>query len=314
MKTAILFSGQGTQYVGMGKDLYEHDEESRSRFDEASNVLDWDIKEVCFEDTKGLIDQTRYTQAALFVTNYAIYEAFKKYQLPVEATLGFSLGEYDALVASGALDFKTGLKIVDKRAELMESCAKEVEGGMYAVIGMERSKLKEVIESVSKALNQTLSLANDNCEGQVTIAGTIEALKAAADLLKMQGAKRVVPLNVSGAFHSALMERAALELRSYIEPFEMLEPKLPVVSNVTSKFMGGQEIKENIPLQITHGVRFRESILYLHALGIDTFIELGPKPVLSRLVTKILKGVAAYHIYDTASLHNIMSKVGEKNA
>ena len=310
MKVALLFPGQGAQYAGMGKELYENYTVTKNIYNEAASLLDWDLKEVCFTDQNELIHQTRYTQATLFTTNYGIYEALKAEGIKADAVLGFSLGEYDAIAASGALSFKDALRLVDLRATYMEECAKQNPGGMIAVIGMEAEKVYTICQQVSEQIGSSVTVANDNCEGQVTVAGTEHALEAAIEAFKQAGAKRVIPLKVSGAFHSPLMKEASDKLKEHLGEVEFKEVHMPIVSNVTARFMNAEEVKENIPLQIIKGVRFRESILFLLEQGFDTFIEVGPKCTLSNLVKKISKEATIYHVEDLAGLKEVVEKVG----
>lgn len=311
VKTAILFPGQGAQGVGMGKDLYENYTESKRIFDIASNILDWDVREVCFEDSKGIINQTRYTQAALFTTNIAAYEALKARGIIGEAVLGFSLGEYSAITASGALTFEETLKLVEKRAGYMEECAKTHPGGMVAVLGLEIDKIDEICKKVTKEVGP-IEIANDNCPGQVTLSGTKEALEIAAPYLKEAGAKRVLPLQVSGAFHSSLMQEAANALEAELKPIHFNEIDTPIISNVTAEAMNKNGIITNIPLQIVKGVRFRESILHLINEGFDTFIEVGPKRTLCNLVKKISNDVCVMNVEDKNTLENVIEIMGGK--
>ncbi|MBE6023592.1 MAG: ACP S-malonyltransferase [Cellulosilyticum sp.] len=309
MKVALLFPGQGAQYVGMGKELYQYYSVTKQIYDEAACFLDWDIKEVCFKDQNELIHQTRYTQGALFTTNYGIYEALKAEGIKAEAVLGFSLGEYNAIAASGVLSFKEVLKLVDLRATYMEECAKTKPGGMSAIIGMDAEKVYSLCQQISEQVGSPVTVANDNCEGQVTIAGTSKALEVAHTFFKEAGAKRVVPLKVSGAFHSQLMLQAAKKLETHLPELTFKESEIPIVSNVTARFISSEEVRENIPLQIVKGVRFRESILYLIEQGFDTFIEVGPKCTLSNLVKKISNKVTVLQVEDLESLKQVVQKV-----
>lgn len=309
MKIAFLFSGQGAQYAGMGKDLYNHYTESQQVFDKASDILDWDVKEVCFEDKNALINQTRYTQAALFTTSIAAFNAAKAQGIVPSVVLGFSLGEYSALVASGALTFEEALKIVDKRAYYMDECAKQKDGKMAAVIGLQKDVIDEVCQYIQ---NEGLELvvANDNCPGQVVISGEKTAIEKATSLLKEKGARRVMPLNVSGAFHSPLMNEAANSLKEELIHFNFNEVTTPIISNVTADYMNKEEIIKNIPLQIVKGIRFRESIEKLISEGFDTFIEVGVKKILCSFVSKIASDVKVFNIEDEASLQHVLSVLG----
>lgn len=311
LKTAVLFPGQGVQYFGMGKDLYDHYEIVKQIYHRAEEVIGWQIIDLCFGSPNELIHQTRYTQAALFVTNYAIFKVLEQYGLSMQAVLGFSLGEFDAIVASGALDFENTLKLVEKRGIWMEECAKAYPGGMSAVLGLSVAKIEECLRAVQEEGKGYVAVANDNSEGQVTIAGEKEALVEAGKYLLLNGAKRVVPLKVSGAFHTDLMQEASRKLAEEVCDLPFKQPQIKVISNVTASTMNKEEIIENIPKQVKQGVRFRESILYLKALGFDHFIEVGPKTTLSRLVKQIIKDVTLMQVENEATLKEWLNKRGE---
>lgn len=311
VKVAFLFSGQGVQYAGMGQDLYNHYLESKEIFDKANEVVDWDVKEVCFTDQNALINQTRYTQGALFTTSVAAFNAAKAQGIVPEAVIGFSLGEYSALVASGVLSFEEALKLVDYRANYMDACAKEKDGGMAAVIGLDIDVIEEVCKTI-RTEGHEIVVANDNCPGQVVISGEKIAIERISPLLKGKGARRVMPLRVSGAFHSPLMEDAAKQLKQELEKFDFNEPQIPIISNVSAKAMDQSEVITNIPLQITNGVRFRESIEELIEQGFDTFVEIGVKKTLCGFVTKINPDVTVLNIEDSASLESVLSQLGGK--
>lgn len=312
MKLALLFPGQGAQYAGMGKELYDHFETVKAVFDKANELVDWDLKEVCFEDKEGVINQTRYTQLALFTTNYGAFKAFETKGIKAQAVLGFSLGEYDAIAASGTLSFEETLKLVEKRGCFMEECAMQNPGGMVAVTMLDIDVVKEICDRVREEVGEVIDVANDNCPGQVTVAGTNKALEVAEPYFKEAGARRVVTLKVSGAFHSPLMKNAADKLCEEAEKLTFKETQMPIISNVTAKAMDEKEVLQNIPLQITNGVRFRESILDLINQGFDTFVEVGPKCVLSKLVKKINKDVRIFNIEDMASFEKTIEALGEE--
>ena len=315
MKTALLFPGQGVQNCGIGKEQYEHYEVTKKIYDQAESILDWDVKEICFYDKENCIDQTRYTQGALFTTNYGIYKALESEGIEADTVLGFSLGEYDALVASGILSFEDALKLVDKRARYMEECAQSQLGGMQAVIGLDADTVYELCESIKQETGLEVTIANDNCNGQITVAGTKEALDRSEKYFIDAGARRVVMLKVSGAFHSPLMLEASEKLAGHLEDISFQKPRISIVSNVSASFMDEKEAKVNIPLQIVQGVRFRESIEYLLPQEVDTFIEVGPKNVLSNLVKRIAKDhpntpIRIFQVEDCESMKKVIQEIG----
>ncbi|ONI39672.1 [acyl-carrier-protein] S-malonyltransferase [Candidatus Epulonipiscium fishelsonii] len=293
----------------MGKDMFENYEESRNLFDKANKLFKpWDIEEVCFEDPNGVLNQTEYTQVALFTTNLAVYEAVRKAGIKPDAMIGYSLGEYSALVASGILDFEDGLHLVEERSKYMATSAKAEAGTMSAVLGLDKEIIQAICSTLSVGMDENfVSISNDNCPGQVVISGTVSGVKAATEDLLKAGAKRVMPLNVSGAFHSELMHAASVKLEMYASALTFHDPKIPIVSNATADYMNGEEARKNMPIQTMKGVRFRESIERLINDGFDVFIEIGVKKTLSSFVKKISKDVTVLNVEDKKSLEKTLA-------
>lgn len=284
MTEIILFPGQGAQYSGMAKDLYENDEAARKVLDEIFDELDFDLKSIMFNEDERL-NQTEFTQPALFAHSLAVVKSAK---LTGSHVLGHSLGELPALVHAGVLSLRDGVRIVQKRGELMSNSKG---GKMTAVIGMEYSDLLELCRAVS---GDTVKVApaNINAPDQVVVSGDAEAVDAFSEQAKEKGARRVMPLNVSGAFHSHLMKEAQEEFGAFVEEIEFRDADIPVIQNVSAKpETDGAVIKRQLIEQITSPVRFVECIESAAAAGITSGIEAGPKKVLSGLVRKIDKSI-----------------------
>lgn len=310
MKVAFLFSGQGTQAVGMGLDLYNYYSESKAIFNQANEILGWDLKKLCFEDLEGLIDQTRYTQPALFTTSIAGLVAAQANGLSPDQVAGFSLGEYGALFASGALSFEQALSLVEKRAIYMDEISQKVNGSMAAILGLTIEEVEELCKNQEIGI---VDIANDNCPGQLVISGEIEAVKKVCEMATEKGARRTVDLNVSGPFHSVLLNEAADKIEKEIQFMQILEPKIPIISNVTARPMDGKEILINIPLQIKSRVRFRESIEYLIGQEVDVFVEIGVGKILCNFVKKVDRSKITCHIESQKSLQKAIEIVGGAN-
>ncbi|OGX26984.1 MAG: [acyl-carrier-protein] S-malonyltransferase [Omnitrophica WOR_2 bacterium RIFCSPHIGHO2_02_FULL_45_21] len=283
---AFVFPGQGAQYVGMGKDLYETFKESKAVFAQADEVLGFSLSKLCFEGPQERLTLTQNCQPAILTVSIAALEALKSsIQYPVSSiqyAAGLSLGEYSALVASEVLSFEDGLRLVRKRAELMEEAARRNPGKMAAILGLERSAL----EALCKKSNA--ELANINCPGQMVVSGKTEAVEKVKNLALEKGAKRAIDLEVSGAFHSSLMKQAALEFKSFLEGFSLKTGSIPLVSNVTAKpgYEAG-EIRENLFKQIYSPVLWEDSVRFMAKKGVKTFYEIGPGSVLKGLIRKI---------------------------
>ena len=292
---AFVFPGQGSQFVGMGKDLYENSPLAKELFDKANEILGYRITDIMFEGTDDDLKQTKVTQPAVFlhsvISALCMGDAFKP-----EMTAGHSLGEFSALVAAGALSFEDGLRLVYARAMAMQKACEIAPGTMAAIIGLPDEKVEEVCEEVSGEGNVVVA-ANYNCPGQLVISGNVDAINAACEKLKEAGAKRALPLKVGGAFHSPLMQPAKDELQIAIEQTEIKSPVCPVYQNVDARpHTDPVEIKANLIAQLTSPVRWTASVQSMIADGADDFTECGPGKALQGMIARISKDVVAHGI------------------
>ena len=281
MKKAYVFPGQGSQFPGMAKDLYENQPKAKEMLEKANEILGFRITDIMFEGTADDLKATKVTQPAIFLHSTvlaACYDGFKP-----DMTAGHSLGEFSALVAAGAISFEDGLRLVSIRANAMQKCCEANPGGMAAIIGM----TNEAVEEVCKSVDGLVIPANYNSDGQVVISGEKAAVEAACEKAKEAGAKRALPLPVSGAFHSPLMEPARKELAEAIEKTTFSAPVCPVYQNVTAKAETDPEtIKANLLAQLTSPVRWTQSVKSMVADGADYFMEIGPGNVLQGLIKR----------------------------
>lgn len=288
---AFVFPGQGSQFVGMGKDLYENNALAKELFDKADEILGFNITDIMFAGTDEQLKQTNVTQPAVFlhsvISALCLGDDFKPAMVA-----GHSLGEFSALVAAGALSFEDGLKLVAARANAMQKACEANPGTMAAIIGLSDEKVEEVCSEVS-ADGQIVVAANYNCPGQLVISGNVEAVNVACEKLKEAGAKRALPLKVGGAFHSPLMQPAKDELQAAIEQTEFAAPSCPVYQNVDAKaHTDAAEIKANLTAQLTSPVRWTASVQAMIAAGADDFTECGPGKALQGMIGRIDKNVA----------------------
>lgn len=303
-KIAFVFPGQGSQTVGMGKDFYESDQTVQSIFEEADSTLGFSLTDLILNGPQEELTLTANTQPALLTVSFALYQAVVKAGITPDYTAGHSLGEYSALTASGAMTFKEAVHTVRKRGEYMEEAVPNGIGTMSAVLGMDQAKLEELTADITREGNP-VQLANINCPGQIVISGTTEGVHLASVKAKENGAKRAIPLNVSGPFHSILMEPAAAKLAETLSSIKIKQAITPVISNVTAQpVTQPEEIKDKLIEQLISPVRWEESVRTLLELGVDTFIEIGPGKVLSGLIKKIDRSVSIYSVNDKASLEN----------
>ncbi len=288
MKKAFVFPGQGAQFTGMGKPLYDGSEQARAMFQKANAILGFDITDVMFNGSEYDLKQTNVTQPAVFLHSVVLASLYPNFSPDMVA--GHSLGEFSALVASGALGFEDGLTLVSKRAHAMQKACEKKPSTMAAIIGLDDA----TIEKVCKEIEGIVVPANYNCPGQLVISGEVHAVNDACTALKAAGAKRALPLKVGGAFHSPIMEPARQELAEAIEKTQFSQPKCPIYQNVDAKpHTNPDEIKKNLLLQLTSPVRWTQIVQAMIADGATSFVELGPGNVLQNLIKKTNKEVEA---------------------
>ncbi|RCW50082.1 ACP S-malonyltransferase [Paenibacillus prosopidis] len=301
-KTAFVFPGQGAQVVGMGKDVYEAFDRSRSIFDQADRALGFSLSSIIFEGPDEALKQTANTQPALLTVSIALLEALEGRGLKPDYVAGHSLGEYSALVAAGVLSFEDAVRTVRARGQFMEQAVPSGQGAMAAVLGSERETLSALCAAVT-ADGFAVELANVNCPGQIVVSGTAAGVQAVVERGKEAGAKRVIPLEVSGPFHSSLMKPAADNLQSTLAGIEMRDASIPVVANVTARFAtAADDIRGLLVEQVSSPVLWEDSVRYLIEQGVDTFVEIGSGTVLAGLIKKIDKNVRIISVNSISAL------------
>ncbi len=283
MKTAYIFPGQGAQFVGMGEDLYNLNDDTRSLFEKANDILGFRITDIMFQGTGEDLKQTKVTQPAIFLHSVILAKAMGDSFQPAMVA-GHSLGEFSALVAAGALSFEDGLKLVAQRANAMQKACELEPSTMAAILGLD----DEVVERICAQVEEIVVPANYNCPGQLVISGSIEGIDKACTLLTEAGARRAMKLNVGGAFHSPLMEPAKVELQAAIEATEIKTPACPIYQNVDAKaYTDPSQIKANLIAQLTGAVRWTQTVQHMLADGAESFVEVGPGNVLQGLIKKV---------------------------
>jgi len=290
MKKAYVFPGQGAQFIGMGKDLYEKSPLAKELFEKANEILGFHITDIMFSGTEDELRQTKVTQPAIFLHSVILAQTLGESFVP-DMVAGHSLGEFSALVANKALTFEDGLRLVSKRAMAMQKACEAQPSTMAAIIGIDDDKVVEICNSIT---DEVVVAANFNCPGQLVISGSIKGIEIACEKIKAAGAKRVLPLKVGGAFHSPLMESARLELAEAINSTNFNQSICPIYQNVNAKATSNAaEIKNNLILQLTSPVKWTQTMVNMMADGATIFIEVGPGIVLQGLIKKVNSSIEA---------------------
>ncbi|WP_277677836.1 ACP S-malonyltransferase [Gracilibacillus dipsosauri] len=312
-KLAFIYPGQGSQSVGMGQELYEKFDEVKTIFEQANNRLGYELSSIMFQGPEEKLTQTENAQPALLLVSTAITELLKKQDIRPVLTTGHSLGEYSALVAAEAIDYKDALELVHIRGRLMESAFPAGQGAMAAVLGLEKEELENTLETIRSEHNEVIEIANLNCPGQIVISGTKAAVDLSVHALKEAGAKRVLPLSVSGPFHSSLMKPAAADFHNEVEKIAWKNTTIPVFANVTAdKVTDHQEIQQLLVEQLYSPVRFEEIIEQLLQEEVDAIVEIGNGKVLTGLVKKVNRRAKVFTVQDVPSLQELIDWVKEE--
>ena len=303
-KIAFMFPGQGAQKAGMGKDFYEQSETARKVIDKATELLDIDMKALCFEENDKL-DQTEYTQAALVTVCLAMEHVLRERGLKADVTAGLSLGEYCAIASAGGMTTEDAITTVRKRGILMQNAVPGGKGSMAAVLGLTGEAIEKVVDEIDG-----VTIANYNCPGQIVITGWKESVEKASEALKEAGAKRVLPLNVSGPFHSPMLEEAGKELGQVLENVELSPLEIPYVTNVTAEYVTDiSETKALLAQQVASSVRWQQSVENMIDDGVDTFVEIGPGKTLAGFMRKISRDVKVYNVGTWEDVDKVVSEL-----
>lgn len=313
-KIAFVFPGQGSQKIGMGKDLIENYPEAKILLNRANEALKEervDIGKICFEGPEEELKNTINAQPAILTISTILYKLLRKNKIKPSIVAGHSLGEYSALVASSAIKFEDAVKLVRKRGEYMQSATPAGTGSMLAIIGLEKDEISKMCEKIND-IGIVVEIANHNSPTQIVVSGEINALEKLSVMAKEKGARRVIPLKVSAPFHSSFMETAKENLARYLEKVKINNPKIPVTCNVSAGYINNkEEIKSALIKQMTHPVKWVDSIKKMNSEGINCFIEVGPGKVLKGLIKQIIPEAKVFNVFDSNSLKNVVEKIKE---
>lgn len=304
MKIGFLFAGQGSQHPGMGKDFYERYEAARRLYD--SIDIDIPVKELCFAGTQEQLNDTAIAQPCILATSSAIAAVLSEKGIRADVAAGLSLGEYSALAYAGVFTPQEGAKLVRQRGKIMAAALPEGTSGMAAVLNTEESVIAEVCAEVKEI--GVCEIANYNCPGQIVISGQKEAVAVASEKLKARGARRVIPLQVSGAFHTSLLDEASVQLREVLDTYVFEQARIPVINNVSGK-AETRDLREVLQEQICHSVHFTQSLQTMIDMGVELFIEIGPGHALSGFVRKTTKAIPVYNIDTAEDLEKVVKEV-----
>jgi len=312
-KIAFVFPGQGSQKIGMGKDLIENYPEAKNLLNRANEALKEervDIAKICFEGPEEELKNTVNAQPAILTISTILCKLLRKNKIKPSIVAGHSLGEYSALVASSAIKFEDAVKLVRKRGEYMQSATPSGTGSMLAIIGLEKDEISKMCEKINDI--GIVEIANHNSPTQIVVSGEIKALEKLSVMAKEKGARMTIPLKVSAPFHSLFMETARENLARYLEKVKLNNPKIPISCNVSAGFINNkEEVKSALIKQMTHPVKWVDSIIKMNSEGINYFIEVGPGKVLKGLIRQTIPESKVFNVFDSNSLQNVVEKMEE---